>query len=102
VSARRSLHSNSIRNATSARVSVPSYLTPAPDETDPGPQGKQVWRTDLLATEPYWAGERRGIFVVSRPSSLSVPDRGGTPPKHSLGCGSRMRCCRIEELTHTM
>ncbi|GFZ48458.1 Protein phosphatase methylesterase 1 [Saitozyma sp. JCM 24511] len=49
------LHSSSIRNATSARVSVPSYLTPSPDETDPGPQGKQIWRTDLLATEPYWA-----------------------------------------------
>lgn len=53
--AHSSLSSNSIRNETSARVSVPSYVVPAPNST--GPDGKQVWRADLLATEPYWEGE---------------------------------------------
>jgi protein phosphatase methylesterase 1 len=54
-----SLQSNSIRDITSARVSVPSYVVPAPDGTEPGPQAKQVWRTDLLATEPYWEGRHQ-------------------------------------------
>ena len=49
-----SLTSGSIRNTTSARVSVPSYIKPAPGGD--GPDAKQVWRTDLLSTEPFWAG----------------------------------------------
>ncbi|CAK9784011.1 hypothetical protein CC85DRAFT_268296 [Cutaneotrichosporon oleaginosum] len=40
--------SGTIRNETSARVSVPSYILPS------GSGDKQVWRTDLLATEPFW------------------------------------------------
>ena len=57
-----SLSSGSIRNTTSARVSVPSYLVPDPR----GAEGstKQVWRTDLLATEPYWAGKSQ---LICRP-----------------------------------
>lgn len=42
--------SGTVRNETSARVSVPSIVVPS------GEGGKQVWRTDLLATEPYWLG----------------------------------------------
>lgn len=102
VNFRCSLHSSSIRNATSARVSVPSYLTPSPDETDPGPQGKQVWRTDLLATEPYWAGERRR-FIPSHPSFLVhfASPTGVKPTKHPFGrgCSSGIRCCWIDALT---
>ncbi len=45
--------SGTIRNETSARVSVPSIVVPAGD--------KQVWRTDLLATEPYWAEWYTGL-----------------------------------------
>ncbi|WVQ81692.1 protein phosphatase methylesterase 1 [Cryptococcus sp. DSM 104549] len=52
--------SNSIRNPESARVSVPHIIVPAPGE-DPGPGGKQVWRTDLLATEPYWEAWYKGL-----------------------------------------
>lgn len=48
-----SLTSNSIRNLESARVSVPSFLTPSSDL--PGSSERQAWRTDLLATAPYWA-----------------------------------------------
>ncbi|BEJ16525.1 hypothetical protein CspHIS471_0511300 [Cutaneotrichosporon sp. HIS471] len=38
--------SGTIRNETSARVSVPSIIVPDGN--------KVVWRTDLMATEPYW------------------------------------------------
>ena len=45
-----------MRNLASARVSVPSLLVPEPGR----PEGSQevVWRTDLVATAPYWEGER--------------------------------------------
>ena len=35
---------------------MPSFLLPSPEATDPGPQSRQIWRTNLVATEPYWAG----------------------------------------------
>lgn len=66
------LDSGSIRNATSARVSVPSYVVP----TDPQDKsGKQVWRTDLLATEPYWLGWYQGLskrFLSTRCARMLV------------------------------
>lgn len=50
-----SISSHSIRNPTSARISVPSYVKPAsPDRSS---MSEQVWRADLLVTEPYWMGE---------------------------------------------
>lgn len=51
-----SITSGAVRNLASARVSVPSLLVPQPDR----PEGSQeiVWRTDLVATAPYWEGER--------------------------------------------
>ncbi|ORY28140.1 putative structural constituent of ribosome [Naematelia encephala] len=67
--------SNSIRNPLSARVSVPSYLVPEQDQTDPGPSGKQIWRTDLLATEPYWEEWYRGLssrFLTAKCARLLV------------------------------
>lgn len=64
LSQNNSIASASIRNETSARISVPSYLTPSPDVTDPGPQGTQIWRADLGATQNYWMGE---LLDVSRP-----------------------------------
>ncbi|GHJ90360.1 hypothetical protein NliqN6_6762 [Naganishia liquefaciens] len=44
--------SGAVRNLASARVSVPSLLVPEPGR----PEGSQevVWRTDLVATAPYW------------------------------------------------
>lgn len=51
-----SITSGAVRNLASARVSVPSLLVPQPDRAD-GSQ-EVVWRTDLVATAPYWEGER--------------------------------------------
>jgi protein phosphatase methylesterase 1 len=42
------LHSRTIRNRESARVSVPSLLI----ERD----GYYTWRTDLAKTRPFWEG----------------------------------------------
>lgn len=66
------LDSGSIRNPTSARVSVPSYVVPiSAQEKD----GKQRWRTDLLATEPFWLGWYQGLskrFLSSRCARMLV------------------------------
>ncbi|OCF61135.1 protein phosphatase methylesterase 1 [Kwoniella mangroviensis CBS 10435] len=50
------LTSNTLRDTEAARVSVPSFLIPDPSNSNNGGGGgeKQIWRTDLLATEPYW------------------------------------------------
>jgi len=64
--------SNSIRNIESARVSVPSYLKPSTPE---GAEGKQVWRTNLLATEPYWNEWYQGLssgFLAAKCARLLV------------------------------
>lgn len=45
------LRSHLIRNAESARVSVPSLLSPTHKDT---PSQKYSWRTDLAATSPFW------------------------------------------------
>lgn len=49
-----SISSGAVRNLESARVSVPSLLVPQPGRAE----GSQdvVWRTDLVATAPYWEG----------------------------------------------
>ena len=47
-----STRSRTIRNKTSARVSVPSLLD---EESSPAdPQKPFVWRTNLAATKPFW------------------------------------------------
>ncbi|KAF6240352.1 hypothetical protein HO173_001963 [Letharia columbiana] len=49
--------SRTIRNSTSARISVPSLL-----RRDPSNASHQwTWRTDLAATQPYWEGWFAGL-----------------------------------------
>ncbi|KAK8853103.1 hypothetical protein IAR55_003804 [Kwoniella newhampshirensis] len=68
------LSSNSIRDPESARVSVPSIIVPDPGPSA-GPGGQQVWRTDLLATEPYWLEWYEGLssrFLTAKCARLLV------------------------------
>ncbi|VDC04905.1 unnamed protein product [Peniophora sp. CBMAI 1063] len=65
-----------IRNATSARVSVPSLIVPAP--SDPGTLRARafVWRTPLGTTGPYWESWFRGLsasFLSARTARLLIP-----------------------------
>ncbi|WWC64436.1 uncharacterized protein I303_107046 [Kwoniella dejecticola CBS 10117] len=58
------LSSNTLRDTEAARVSVPSTIIPDPEDSGGGantPGGRQVWRTDLLATEPYWEEWYKGL-----------------------------------------
>ncbi|KIV89121.1 hypothetical protein PV10_08720 [Exophiala mesophila] len=62
--------SRTIRNTTSARVSVPSLLQPL-DNTNNA--SKYVWRTDLAATKPFWENWFVGLsskFLTSRGAKL--------------------------------
>lgn len=52
-----STRSRTIRNSTSARISVPSLLRQ--DVSDVSHQW--TWRTDLAATQPYWEGWFAGL-----------------------------------------
>lgn len=45
------LRTHLIRNAASARISVPPLLTPTKKDS---PAQKYSWRTDLAATSPFW------------------------------------------------
>lgn len=47
-----SIRSRTIRNTTSARVSVPSLLGHDPNASNAAKAW--VWRTDLAATQPFW------------------------------------------------
>lgn len=63
-----------IRNITSARVSVPSLITPTPE---PRPRGKRAftWCTPLRTTGPYWEGWFKGLsaaFLAARTARLLV------------------------------
>jgi hypothetical protein len=51
----RSITAHQIRNITSARVSVPSLVIPAPEPRARGIRAF-VWRTPLHTTGPYWEG----------------------------------------------
>ena len=52
-----SIRSRTIRNNTSARISVPPLL-----RHDPANESHQwTWRTDLAATQPYWEGWFAGL-----------------------------------------
>ncbi|KAK4684656.1 protein phosphatase methylesterase 1, partial [Tremellales sp. Uapishka_1] len=53
------INTNSIRNPTSARISVPSFLIPDPEASPEST--KQIWRTHLLGTEPYWKEWYHGL-----------------------------------------
>lgn len=48
-----SVKTNAIRNPTSARISIPSILTPSTSGNPPAHR----WRTPLEDTAPYWTSE---------------------------------------------
>lgn len=58
----RSTRSRTIRNSTSARVSVPSLLHQLHSvESEVGDGDPWTWRTDLAATQPFWEGWFTGL-----------------------------------------
>jgi protein phosphatase methylesterase 1 len=64
--------SRTIRNTTSARVSVPALITPCDPQTTPE---SFVWRTDLSATKPFWENWFVGLsskFLNSRSGKLLI------------------------------
>ncbi|TIB68221.1 hypothetical protein E3P77_01239 [Wallemia ichthyophaga] len=61
------IHHKIIRNTESARLSVPSMVVER--------EGKWIWRTDLLKTEPFWLNWFKGLsnkFIAAKPSKLLV------------------------------
>lgn len=68
---RTSTRSRTIRNSTSARISVPSLLC---HDTSNGTH-RWSWRTDLAATRPYWEGWFAGLsrkFLDAKGGKLLV------------------------------
>ncbi|WWC71875.1 uncharacterized protein I206_105834 [Kwoniella pini CBS 10737] len=70
------LSSNTLRDPEAARVSVPSFIIPdSRDTPNSGVGSKQIWRTDLLATEPYWEEWYKGLsrrFLEAKCARLLV------------------------------
>ncbi|QRW11676.1 alpha/beta hydrolase family protein [Ceratobasidium sp. AG-Ba] len=65
------LKNNTIRNPTSARISVPSLVVPA----KPGESPAWKWRTPLKDTSPYWTSWFKGLsdsFLAARTARLLV------------------------------
>jgi protein phosphatase methylesterase 1 len=65
-----STRSRTIRNPTSARVSVPGLLR---EETSPDSSRPWKWRTDLAATKPFWENWFTGLskkFLEARGGKL--------------------------------
>ncbi|KAL2000511.1 hypothetical protein VTN02DRAFT_2979 [Thermoascus thermophilus] len=63
--------SRTIRNSTSARVSVPSLLRHEENPTDPSKPW--VWRTNLAETKPFWENWFVGLsrkFLEARGGKL--------------------------------
>jgi len=57
-----STRSRTIRNTTSARISVPSLLRQDLDPQAPSDAAKSwTWRTDLASTQPFWEGWFAGL-----------------------------------------
>ena len=68
---RNSTRSRTIRNKTSARVSVPSLLYEDPTPTDP--TKPWIWRTNLSETKPFWENWFVGLsrkFLEARGGKL--------------------------------
>jgi protein phosphatase methylesterase 1 len=66
------IRSRTIRNSTSARISVPALLRNAADDA-PLKSRPWVWRTDLAATQPFWEGWFVGLskkFLEARGGKL--------------------------------
>lgn len=57
----RSVHSRTINNLQSARISVPPLIKPAEPAGEGGQEAKGpfTWRVELEKTEPYWRGAPR-------------------------------------------
>lgn len=67
------LSNRTIRNPTSARVSVPSMFTESTD--DHMVKHKYIWRAPLHLTAPYWAGWFTGLsasFLAVRSARLLI------------------------------
>lgn len=62
------VNTNTINNPTSARVSVPAIIVPAP-EGSPASVPAYVWRTPLRSTAPYWKSKP---YVRLRKQTLNV------------------------------
>ncbi|KAG5638531.1 hypothetical protein H0H81_012031 [Sphagnurus paluster] len=63
---------NTIRNAQSARISIPSIVVP-----NPNPKGvlPYLWRTPLRSTAPYWSSWFKGLsstFLTARTARILV------------------------------
>eukprot|EP00743_Colponemidia_sp_Colp-15_P007059 GILK01007617.1.p1 GENE.GILK01007617.1~~GILK01007617.1.p1 ORF type:complete len:368 (-),score=54.33 GILK01007617.1:194-1297(-) len=66
-----SVKSGTIKNAESARVSVPSQLMRREGTEESTPGKNWIWRTDLVASEKYWTGWFSGLSALFL--SLRVP-----------------------------
>lgn len=70
---RTSTRSRTIRNRTSARISVPSLLHEESNPSDP--TRPWVWRTNLAATKPFWENWFIGLsrkFLEARGGKLLI------------------------------
>lgn len=64
---------NAIRNVNSARVSIPSIITPSISNSPAVPEYQ--WRTPLRSTAPYWSNWFTGLsskFLATRTARLLV------------------------------
>ncbi len=69
--------SRTLRNTTSARISVPSLLRPslATTTTHVPPKQAWIWRTDLGSTQPFWEDWFTGLshkFLEARGGKLLI------------------------------
>ncbi|KAJ9099158.1 hypothetical protein QFC21_004038 [Naganishia friedmannii] len=67
------ISSGAVRNLESAKISVPSLLVPLPNRAE-GAQDV-IWRTDLMATAPYWEEWYKNLsseFLAARAAKLLV------------------------------
>ncbi|KAI0706426.1 protein phosphatase methylesterase [Earliella scabrosa] len=68
------IKTNTIRNPSSARVSIPGIIVPAPEGSPPSTPA-YLWRTPLRSTAPYWTSWFTGLssrFLASRTARLLV------------------------------
>jgi len=65
-----------IRNPTSARISIPGIVEPSPtSSSNPNPDPSYIWRTPLRSTAPYWQSWFLGLsssFLAARTARLLV------------------------------
>lgn len=66
--------SRTLRNTTSARISVPSLLRP-PSSSSTNPKEAWIWRTDLSSTQPFWEDWFTGLshkFLEAKGGKLLI------------------------------